>query len=171
VLPSVDPAGAFPRLSGALRSSHALLALILVLAFLFYLLGRSDPLVSRGAFVVFVAVTLVVLYRFFSRGPEQDRAQSSVAVGPNEARFNNVDLPQELVRAVLTQVLSPPKPLPLPTGVIKGSASDPAAIQILSVDAAKDLMVADNTGRLLNTDTDEIESGASIPAEKARQGV
>jgi hypothetical protein len=139
--------GVFPRLSGFLRSSHALVALVALLCLGFFAFGRPDPVITYGSFGLFVVLALAVIFRYAMRGPEVDRSQTVVAISHQAATISNVDLSQltqgDLI-AVMQAVINPRSPLPPPTGLIRGDSSDLHSIEHLDPAQAKVLADEDN---------------------------
>lgn len=136
----------FPRLSGVLRSSHALLGLLAVLCFLFFFSSGGFPLIAYGAFLIFCALLSAVLYRFVRHGPEVDRQQPVITFSQTETRILNIE-PSSMgmaeFRELVMWVVRHRRDLPLPAGVVVGRASDPKAIREISQEEAKRLAEQD----------------------------
>lgn len=146
-------AGFFPRLTGFLRSSHALLGLLAILCFLFFLVAADFPLIIYGSFFIFCALALAVVYRFHRHGPEVDRQQPIITFSQTETSIFNIEpssMDVDEFRELVMYVVKHRKELPLPTGVIEGRASDPKSIRVISREEAK--RVAEEDKHLLLQD-------------------
>ncbi len=129
------------RLAGILRSSHALIGLLATLSFGFVFV----PGLSVYAFGLFTVIVLAVLFRYMTKGPEADRALSTLAI--SDVRIMNVDfsmMQRPEFQRFMSTLMSLRQPLPAPAGIVKGSASDPASIQEITPEEAEKLREQDN---------------------------
>ncbi len=141
--PSANPFS-WIRWTGFLRSSHALLALCVLLCLLFAVLV---PVLIYPAFALFAVQALTILGRYVFRGPEAERLQPVVSVSSYETRVLNVD-PNLMARPefgnFLQQMNRMRQPLPAPTGVVRGPVTDPASIREITDEEAERLRAEDN---------------------------
>lgn len=130
------------NLKALVRSSHALIGVMAIgCVGLFALARTSYPVVAYGAFGLFALTLGSVLYRYLAKGPEREHGLPSLTVSNNQVQIVNIssDTLQDLVEFVVKNR----KPLPPPTGVIRGSATDPDAITLLNPEAAEALASQD----------------------------
>ena len=137
-----------PRLTGLLRSSHALLGLLAVVCLLFFSLSRTiNPFVSTGSFVLFALLLLGVLYRFAFKGPEADRAQPVVSISYLETRILNIEpaaMERLEFRELIKEIIKHRRALPAPAGIVNGPASNPSSIREITPSEAEQLRKQDN---------------------------
>lgn len=143
------------QLHGLLRSAHALVSVLGVLALVgvWLSLKFAFPLGADLFSVVLVVLILAVAGRYALKGPEADRIQPTVSFSHQDnrmqAQFVNIDLTRD-VTSVIHSVLNR-RPLPPPSGILEGSASDPnATIRQIDHEAAQLLAAEDSR---LNTST------------------
>lgn len=145
------------QLSGLLRSSHALLGLLAIVAATMFALSLAAGF-TFGEYLfaaVFVLLLLSVLIRYQIKGPESERSQPSLSLTHQDnrvqAQFVNFDVQQTMsaqMVAIFQAVLSR-RPLPAPSGIIEGLASDPSAFRPITVEMAQTLR--DQDTQLLST--------------------
>jgi len=92
-----------------------------------------------GSFALIGLIVVVVALRFGVKGPEVDRALPWISVSQtplgHAVQFGNVD--PGMMASLLEWVAAHRQPLPAPTGIVRGSAADPSAIEVLSPDEAE----------------------------------
>ena len=132
------PSSKFRFLGELKQSTHALLGLLAFV--LLVAVGFSLGFHSREGLWLFgatlVVLVLAVLGRYIVKGPEADRSQPSFTFQDNRIAVYNVD-PREL--RYIEAIVANRHPAPLPSGIIQGSAADPAAIQPITEEQAKEL--------------------------------
>jgi hypothetical protein len=139
------------QLQGLLKSTHTLVGLLGVMT----LLGIWFCLKSGfwfGAYlfcIVLAVVSLIVVGRYALKGPEADRGQPTVSFSHQDnrmqAQFVNIDLTGDVAR--LLHAIINRRPLPPPSGVLEGLASDPNAT-IRQVDPEAAQLLAREDSRL-----------------------
>jgi hypothetical protein len=140
------------QLSGLLKSSHALLGLLAIIAAVLFAVSLAGKFIfGEYLFAAVFAILLVsVLIRYQIKGPESEQLQPSVSLTHQEnqihAQFVNFDFQQNMTAqmvAVFQAVLSR-RPLPPPSGIIEGSVSDPNAVRPITIEMAKALQETDS---------------------------
>ena len=136
------------RLTGFLRSSHALLGLLAVISVIFFWLSPANtPWIASGSFGLFALLLIVVVSRFAIKGPEADRAQPALSISHLEARILNIEasaMERPDFRALIIEIIKHRQPLPPPAGIISGPASDPASIREIGAEQAEELSRRDS---------------------------
>ena len=140
------------QLSGLLKSSHALLGLLAIVSGVLF----SLSLAARFTFgeylfaVVFVILLFSVLIRYQVKGPESDRVQPSLSLTHQDnrvhAQFVNFDFQQNMTAQMvgIFQAVLSRRPLPAPSGIIEGLASDPNAFRPITIEMAQALQEQDS---------------------------
>ena len=128
---------------GTFRSAHSLLiaALVVCLGF-FWLARQSYPIVAYGAFFLFAACMAVIFILYFKRGPEAEHGLPTYTWTPSRVEVVNVVDPK-LIEPLARLAAEFRQPLPLPAGIIEGSATNPRDIKPLSPDDAKEIAIQD----------------------------
>lgn len=145
----------FPKLTGFLRSSHAVLAVLAIICLFFFYFSKDLPafsFVAYGSFVLFSLLLAIVVIRFGTKGPEADRLQSVVTISHTETRITNIEpelMGREFLMKLIKALVALRQPLPPPTGTLQGPASDPASIKELSVEDAARLSAEDSAQQRL----------------------
>lgn len=132
---------------GLLRSSHALLGVICVIALVCgCVFVKLDFLAGAYACCgVFVVLALIIGCRFALKGPEADRVQPTLSVVHEDNRVQTqiLNYDNTMIMAALQAVVTR-RPLPPPSGIVNGLASDPKAIQLIDEEAARALQQEDS---------------------------
>ena len=145
-------------LSGLLRSNHALLSLLaIVCLLLFGVAGSKYPIVAYGSFGLFGLIVLGAVCRYVIHGPERDRGQPVVVLAGNRIQIVNFD--QEAAESLVRFALRHRQPLPPPSGLIVGVASDEKAIRPLTLEEAQ--KIAESDARAL------VEAGTTAKLEQS----
>jgi hypothetical protein len=140
------------QLSGLLKSSHALLGLLAIIAGVLFSVSIAGHF-TFGEYLfaaVFVILLFSVVIRYQIKGPESEQVQPSLSLTHHDnrvqAQFVNFDFQQAMnaqmvgiVQAVLFR-----RPLPPPSGVIEGLASDPNAFRPITAEMAQSLQEQDS---------------------------
>jgi hypothetical protein len=135
------------RLTGLLKSSHSLLGVLVALTLvgLGLCLKFNFPFGAYAFCLLFIISVLLIVTRFALKGPEADRVQPSVSLTHQDnrvqAHFLNVEMSAQMLAAfqsVLTR-----RPLPAPSAIIEGLASDPASFRPLTIEEAQALAQQD----------------------------
>jgi hypothetical protein len=135
-------------LKGLLRSSHALVGLLAVCAIGAFgiSLGAGFRFGEYLFSSVFVVLLLCVLFRYSAKGPEADRSLPSISVTHQDNRMQaqivNIEATHEIITVL--QAVANRRPLPLPSAIIEGSASDPSAYRPITPEVAKELWNKDS---------------------------
>lgn len=138
-----------PKLTGFLRSSHAVLVVLALTCLLFFYFSKDIPAlayVSLGSFLLFGALLLIVVIRYAVKGPEADRQQSVLTITHAETRIVNIEpalMGRDILTALMQNAIQFRQPLPAPSGIVQGSASDPTSIKEISPDEAERLKLED----------------------------
>lgn len=140
------------QLSGLLRSSHALLGLLAMIAAVLFSVSLAGHF-EFGEYlfaIVFVLLLGSVLVRYQVKGPESELLQPSLSLTHQDnrvqAQFVNFDVQQAMsaqMMSILQAVLSR-RPLPAPSAMIEGSASDPKAFRPITIEMAQTLKEQDS---------------------------
>ena len=144
-----DMGPVFPKLTGFLRSSHAVLVVLALACLSFFYLSKDAPAlvyVAYGSFILFGVLLLIVAIRFLVNGPEADRHQSVVTITHAETRIVNIEpaiMGVEFLTNLMKEAVRFRQPLPAPSGIVQGPASDPASIKEISADEAERLKEED----------------------------
>src|SRR5438034_6542039 len=154
---SDSPSALLTPIWRSVRSPQALLvALSGVCAIIFGLARESYPIVAYGAGSLVAFEMLVVVLRYAIKGPEADRVQPTLTIVHSSAQqvveLRNVDA--EEMAALLRLAARFRRPLPLPAGVVRGSAADPGAIVEITREEATALLRQD-----LGEDAERLPSG------------
>ena len=137
------------EVAGNVRSSVGLIALLAIICLLFAALLKDVLYVPGAAFVLFAGIVVVVMIRYSQKGPEFHRVNSTFLLSQHEFQIHGHELGilehPEFSRALTELVVRFRQPLPLPSGILEGPASNPSSIRELTAEEAKCLTERDNS--------------------------
>jgi hypothetical protein len=137
----------FPKFSGLLRSSHALIGLLALLCLAFFVAGSKVPIVANTSYGLFVLIVLSIVGRYLLKGPEADHRLPSITVSQTMVSIANISVGSMQTtefQALIAGLIQSRRPLPAPAGILKGPSSDPNAIQRVSQKESEELQSKDN---------------------------
>lgn len=122
-----------------MRSPHALLGLLAVVCLIGTRGGRD--FVAVVCIALLALIVLVVAGRYLFKGPEVERARPTLTLiqGGLQQTVEIADVDPEEMSDLIKSAVRWRRPLPLPSGVIKGSSADSNAIQLIDEEEAERL--------------------------------
>jgi len=131
--------------SARLVSGHGLMGMLAVI-FLLLILFSREPAVVNSSLVLLVLLAAAVILRYAIRGAEGERKQTAVTVTDSSARLTNIDptkVPADFQNILVFMMILMRRPLPAPSGIVNGRATDPNSIVEISPEEAERLRLED----------------------------